>query len=160
MGRPRRPYTPWEIRMVGEWVAATFPDAAWQTNVRLGSLEPRDWHGRFSRDELAALGVWRRRVDAVVILPDRLLLVEAVLRAHPGKLATLQLYESLVAQTPELEPYRNLATQKVLLYVIEDPTLLLIAQQYQILAIQFVPSFFEEWFAQLRPRERRTPRST
>jgi len=155
----KRGYTPWEIMMVSEWVAKTFPDALWQTNVRLGSLTPRDNMGRFSKEELRLLGVWRRRVDAVIFLPDRLVLVEAVLRAQPGKISTLLLYEALVPQTPELEPYRALPVQKVLLYIVEDPTLNIVARQNDILPIQFVPSFFDEWFDKLRGREKRPSRS-
>ena len=158
MAAKNRGYTPWETRMIGEWVATTFPDVEWATNVRLGSLTPRNDRGQFTREELRALGVFRRRVDAVVYLPDRLLLVEAVLAAQPGKLSTLQLYEALVPQTPELAAYRELPVQKVLLFCIEDPVLTELARQQDILPIQFVPSFFDEWFAKLRLRDQRAPR--
>lgn len=159
MAKSKRGYTQWEIMMIGEWVAQTFPDAEWQTNVRLGSLIPRNKQGRFTVEELRLLGVWRRRVDAIVYLPDRLLLVEAVLRSQPGKISTLNLYEMLVPQTPELRPYRDLPVQKVLLYCIEDPVLNILAQKDDILPIQFVPSFFDEWFEKLARRKRRAPRS-
>jgi len=152
-----RTYTPWEIMMIGEWVAETFPDVEWGTNVRLGPMTPRNGHGRFTQDELRLLGVWRRRVDALVYLPDRLLLVESVMRSDPGKLSQLELYEILIPQTPELQPYLHLRIQKVLLYVIEDPALLILCKRKDILPIQFVPSFFNEWFAHLRPRDRRVP---
>jgi len=159
MAKSKRGYTAWEIMMIGEWVAQTFPDVEWQTNMRLGSLTPRNKDGRFTVDELRLLGVWRRRVDAVVYLPDRLLLVEAVLQSHPGKLSMLKLYEKLVPQTPELRPYRELPVQKVLLYVIEDPVLNILAKEEGILTIQFVPSFFDEWFDKLARRKTRAPRS-
>jgi len=157
MATQKRGYTPWEIMMIGEWVATTFPDAPWQTNVRLGPITPRNSQGRFTVEELTMLGIHRRRVDAVVFLPDRLLLVEAVLRSDPGKLSILKLYEMLLPQTPELREYLDLEVQKVLLFVIEDPTLSLLARKEDILPIQFVPSFFDEWFNKLRYRDRRTP---
>lgn len=159
MAKSKRGYTPWEIMMIGEWVAQTFPDVEWQTNVRLGSLTPRNGQGRFTVDELRLLGVWRRRVDAIVYLPDRILLVEAVLQSHPGKVSMLKLYEKLVPQTPELRPYWDLPVQKVLLYVIEDPVLNILANEEDILPIQFVPSFFPEWFDKLARRKTRAPRS-
>ena len=160
MAPPKQKRTPWEIMMIGEWVATTFPDVAWQTNVRLGSHTPRNARGQFTVEELRLLGVWRRRVDAIVYLPDRLLLVEAVLRSHPGKISTLNLYEMLVPQTPELTQYKHLPIQKTLLYVIEDPVLNILAKKDDILPIQFVPSFFDEWFDKLRGRDKRAPRST
>ena len=158
-GRKGQPYTPWEIMMLSEWVAKTFPDVRWSTNVRLGKPEPRNQDGQYAREELILLGAWRRRVDAIVILSDRLLLVEAILRAEPGKISVLKLYEALVPQTPELAEFSHLPVQKVLLYCIEDPVLNIIAKKEGILPIQFVPSFFDEWFKTRRPREQRAPSS-
>lgn len=153
---PRR-WTPWESSMVGEWARATFGDVKVQTNVRLGRVQPRASDGRYSEDELALLGVWRRFVDAIVYLPDRLLIVEATMRADPGKLAQLELYESLLNQTPELEPYRQLPKQLVLLYCIEDPAVNVLAERKGVLALRFVPSFFDEWWSKLRGRDQRAP---
>ncbi len=159
MAEKKRGYTPWEIMMIGEWVGITFDDVVYQTNVRLGPLTPRNSQGQFTRDELRMLGVWRRRADAVVYLPDRLLLVEAVLTSNPGKLSVLELYELLVPQTPELAPYLHLPVQKTLLYCIEDPVLNVLAERKGILAIQYVPTFFDAWFDKLRHRDKRAPRS-
>mgnify|MGYP001065412127 CR=1 FL=1 len=155
----KRPYTPWEIMMISEWVAKTFPDARWQTNVRLGKIQPRLPDGTYTEDEARGLGLWRRRVDAIVYLRDRLLLVEAILRADPGKISILKLYEMLVPQTPELVEFRDLPIQKVLLYCIEDPVLNVLAEKEGILPIQYVPSFFDRWFSKLAGRKKRTPRS-
>lgn len=146
--------------MMGEWLRQTFPHSRYQTNVRLGRIQPRGDHGQFAPDELRMLGLWRRRVDCIVYLPERLLLVEAILAAKPGKIAVLKLYEKLLAQTPELSEYRDLPVQKVLLYCIEDPALIAVAREEGILPIRFVPSFFDEWLQTLRGRDKRTPLST
>jgi len=150
----------WEAMMIGEWLAITFPDAPWESNVRLGTATPRLPDGHYTEEDLRYLGVWRRRIDAVVYLEDRLLLVEAAMRADPGKLAKLKLYERLIPQTPELAEWRRYPIQKVLLYTIEDPVLVTLAREEGILPIQFVPSFFDEWFASLRPRDKRVPAIT
>ena len=155
----KRGYTPWEIMMITEWVAASFGDVRWATNVRLGPLQPRNSQGQYTKDELRLLGVWRRRIDALVFLPDRLLMVEAVLRSNPGKLSVLALYERLLPQTPELREWWAFPVQKVLLYVIEDPVVNILAEERNILPIQFVPSFFDEWFNKLRAREQRASQS-
>ena len=152
-----RTWTPWESRMIGEWVRSSFGDVKVQTNVRLGRIQPRAPGGTYSEDELTMLGVWRRFVDAIVYLPDRLLLVEAVMRADPGKLSQLELYAELVDQTEELKDYLHLQRQLVLLYCIQDPAVDVLAQRKGILSIRFVPSFFDEWFSTLRPRKQRAP---
>jgi len=158
-GRKGQPYTPWEIMMISEWVSKTFPDARYSTNFRLGPIQPRAADGTYNVDELKLLGVWRRRIDALVYLEDRLLLVEAVLRADPGKLAVLELYEKLVPQTPELADFSQLPVQKVLLFCIEDPIITILAKDKGILAIQYVPSFFDTWFKLLRERSKRPSQS-
>lgn len=146
--------------MVGEWVSKTFPHARYQTQVRLGRIQPRNAGGQFTAEEKRMLGLWRRRIDCIVFLPDRLLLVEAVLRAQPGKITVLKLYERLVKQTPELSEFYHLPVQKILLYAIEDPVLLGIARDEGILPIRFVPRWYDEWLETLRPRERRASLST
>ena len=149
----------WELLMIGEWLSKTFPDARYQTRVRLGQTEPRLPDGRYTPEEVKYLGVWRRYVDAIVFLSDRLLLIEAVLRAHPGKLSILKLYERLIPHTPELAEWSHLPIQKVLLYAIEDPVLTMMAKEEGTLAVQFVPSFFDRWFETLRGRDQRAPES-
>jgi len=155
----KRGYTPWEIMMITEWLAQSFPDVEWRSNMRLGPLQPRNAGGQYTKDELRLLGVWRRRIDAVVFLQDRLLLVEAVLRSNPGKLSILKLYARLVPQTPELTPFAHLPVQKVLLYVIEDPVINILCREDDILPIQFVPSFFDTWFDRQTQRDKRAPQS-
>lgn len=152
-------WTAWEITMIAEWLGQTFPGAEYRTMVRLGRIQPRLANGTYTEDEERMLGVHRRYADAVVILPDRLLLVEAVMRADPGKLAVLELYEMLIPQTPELQQYANLPIKKVLLYAIEDPVLVELARRKDILAVRFTPSFFDTWFAQLKARHQRAPRT-
>lgn len=146
--------------MVGEWVSRTFPHSHWQTQVRLGRIQPRNPDGKFTSEEKRMLGLWRRRIDCIVYLPDRLLLVEAVLGAKPGKISVLKLYGKLVPQTPELAEYHHLPVQLVFLYAIEDPVLNVVAREEGILPIRFVPSFFDEWLETLAPRHRRAPLST
>jgi len=152
-------WTAWEINMITEWLSKTFPDAEYRTMVRLGQIQPRLANGTWTPDEEAMLGVHRRYADAVVFLPDRLLLVEAVMRADPGKLAVLELYELLLPQTPELQQWKHLPIQKILLYSIEDPTLTELARRKEILAVHFVPSFFDTWFGGLVARHQRAPRT-
>ncbi len=160
MSAKRKKRREWELEFVGEWVTKTFPHARYQTQVRLGRIQPRAPDGQFTVEEKRMLGLWRRRIDCIVFLPDRLLLVEAVLRALPGKLMVLKLYEKLVRQTPELSEYHDLPIQKILLYAIEDPVLLVIAREEGITPIRFVPRWYDEYLATLRPRDRRASLST
>jgi hypothetical protein len=152
-------WTPWEYEMIGEWVSRTFGDVEWRTQVRLGPIQPRLPDGTWTEEEGRMLGRWRRYVDAVVILPDRLLVVEACMMADAGKISILQLYKMLVPQTPELAEYKDLPIQMVFLYAVEDRNLSELARQQGILPVHFVPSNFESWFNKLAARAKRPPQT-
>lgn len=155
-----RKWTPWEQRFVGEWVSRTFGDVEYRTNVRVGRVQPRAADGTYTAEEERLLGVWRRFVDAIVILPDRLLLVEAGMREDPGKLSQLKLYERLLPQTPELQEHLHLRVQKIILYCIQDTAVDALAIEEDVTPILYVPTFFDEWFSKLAPRKQRAPRNT
>lgn len=159
MAHKGQPWTPWETMMISEWIERTFGDVEYRTMVRLGKIQPRLADGTYTEDEERMLGVHRRYADAIAILPDRLLLIEAVMRADPGKLAVLELYELLLPQTPELQQFSQLRIQKVLLYAIEDPTVCELARRKNILSVHYVPSFFERWTSGLKARHQRAPRT-
>lgn len=151
----KRDWHPWELDMISEWLGKTFPDAPFKTQVRLGRIQPRLSNGTFTVDEEAMLGRWRRYADAIAFLDDRLLLIEAVMKADAGKLSILELYEMLIPQTPELTEWSLLPIQKVLLFAIEDPWLTELCRRKDILPVHFVPRNFEQWLETLRPRAKR-----
>lgn len=159
MAHKGQPWTPWETMMISEWIGRTFSDVEFRTMVRLGKIQPRLQDGTYTEDEERMLGVHRRHADAIAILPDRLLLIEAIMRADPGKLAVLELYEMLLPQTPELQQFVHLPIQKVLLYAIEDPAVCELARRKNILAVHYVPTFFETWLSGLRARHQRSIRN-
>ena len=155
----RQPRREWELEFTTEWMTRTYSDAEWQTNVQLGPIQPRNELGQFTQGELTMLGVWRRRIDALVYLPDRLVMIEAVMRSNPGKLAILELYRRLIPQTPELAKFWDFDVDLVLLYVIRDPIVNEIARERNIIPIQYVPVWFLDWFKSLLPRQRQTSQS-
>lgn len=159
MAHKGQAWTPWEINMIAEWLGKTFPDVEYRTMVRLGRIQPRLPDGTYTVEEERMLGVHRRFADAIAILPDRLLLIEAVMRCDPGKLTVLELYEMLLPNTPELQQFSELPIQKVLLYAIEDPVVCELARRKEILAVHYVPTFFERWMTTLKARHQRAPRT-
>lgn len=159
-GHKGQSWTPWELNMIGEWLRKTFGDVRYKTQFRLGKIQPRLPDGTYGRDEMGMLGRWRRYADAVVFLPDRLLVIEAVMKSDPGKISTLQLYGMLVPQTPELADYSHLPVKLVLIFAIEDPWVTEQCRRNGILPVHFVPSNFDEWFSKLAARARRATRTT
>lgn len=152
-----RQWQPREMRMVSEFLAQEYPGFPYQTHVRLGSIRPRIEGEFVSDEESRMLGVFRRWADAIVFMPDRLLLIEAAIRPEPGDVSKLKLYERLIPNTPELAEYRDRPIEKMLLYCMPDDVLLVMAREEGIQVRYFRPAWVEEYLAELYPRERRAP---
>ena len=86
-------------------------DVQWR-RVRLGVLPTKE----LARMYMTIL----RWVDAIYLKDGVVYIVEAKLRAEPGALGQLDLYEKLFKQTPEFEAYALWPIQKVLLTAVVD----------------------------------------
>jgi len=152
-----RRWQPRELRLVSEFLAQEFASWPYQTHVRLGSIRPRVEGAFVSDAEARMLGVFRRWADAIVFLPDRLVLIEAAIRPEPGDISKLELYERLIPNTPELSDFAALPVEKWLVYCIPDELLLVLAREKGIQVRYFRPAWVEEYLAELYLRERRAP---
>jgi hypothetical protein len=101
-----------------------------------------------------------RWADAIVIQPDKLIVIEAKLRASEflKGLGELQLYIHLVAHTPEFEKFKNRRVVGRLIAPIEDPAVMLIARQNLIETAVFKPSFYDAFLEAIQPRQARAIR--
>lgn len=152
-----RKWQPRELRLLSEWLAEEHASDRYMLRVRLGRIQPRQ-DGRFvSAGEERMLGVFRRWADAIIIAPDRLILVEAAIRPNPGKVGQLQLYSSLLPNTPELAEYQHLPVELLILYAVPDDALLALARSQGIRCVQYRPAWVEDYLKELFPRERRSP---
>jgi len=70
---------------------------------------------------------WRFWIDAVVILSDRMVLLEGKIRKPAEGLGQLLLYRALLPQTPELSPYARLPVEMVLVTPRPDPRVIGVA---------------------------------
>src|SRR5712691_8968210 len=128
-GRMPRDWTPRESRLVAEWVTQTWPHAIIKFRVDVGDLTPAMSATGLSAAELRKLGRSRRWVDAMVVEPATVHLVEAKIRLEPGALEQLELYKALFPKTPEFQDLVGRDLQLHLVYAIEDPVLTAIARQ-------------------------------
>ena len=103
-----------ERRLVSEWRLERYPSAAHILECNIGPL-PEDLADTYGQTKAAKMfNAWRLVVDCVVILQDRLLLVEGkVFRPRDG-VGDLLCYRPLVYLTPELVQYKGLPIELVL----------------------------------------------
>jgi len=103
------------------------------------------------------LRVRMRWADAVIIMDDRILVVEGKLRASEflKGVGELLVYTHLVRVTPEFEKFRGLPVVGRLLIPIPDPVVETVARSQGLQVQVFRPSFWEEFLAAVQPRQAR-----
>lgn len=144
MALPGKTYTQRERRLLNEYLARTYPNARVITNVRLGAYPMHVASPLPANIPPSALSSFRRYVDAVAILPDQLVLIEAKIIMSPGAIEALQLYERLLKNTPELAPYIHLPIKKVIVAAVTDPVLAQIASERGIEVVTYTPAWVYE----------------
>ena len=156
--RTLRRYRTWEHQYLGEWLAQFRPGARALTHVHLGPIQPAMAREGLDAAELRGLGPWRRWADALVILPDRIEIIESKIMQTVGQTAQLQLYAALLPDTPELAEFRGRRIEMVAVVALSDPAATYQARQAGIQVVVWPPPWLSEWMAAGRPRDRRAPR--
>lgn len=146
-----------ESRLVSEYLADRWPGRRHLQRVRVGGIPAGLTVDDLDPAELVALGVWRRWVDALVVDPPSLHVIEAGLVASPGDLSQLQLYLRLVPQTPELSDLATLQLKGRLVYAIADPVLTAMAREQGIACETYCPPWVGPYLAERHHRHRRPP---
>ena len=150
----KRNWAPREQRLVSEFVAEFYGGHETRTHVHLGATHPR-LRGRFAKPEDERLvGVFRRWADALVFMPDRILLIEAKILPQPGVISQLSLYGELLPKTPELAEHRDKPIEKLLVCVIEDPLVTELARREGIGVVIYRPRWTKDYLQHLYPREK------
>jgi len=150
-----RDWTPRESRLVAEWATQTYPNAHIRFRVSLGSLTPALLADGLTAAELRMLGHSRRWVDAMIVEPNAVHLVEAKIRMSPGALEQLELYRRLFPLTPELAHLHHITPTLHAVFAVEAPDLSAIARERGVLVHTYHPAWVDEYLSQLLHRERR-----
>jgi hypothetical protein len=94
-----------EVRMLSEYLLATYSQFPTSQNVPLGAVSEALMAQAGYKQALGLSRPYRPWADALVILPRHLLLIEAKVWNVVAGLAKLPLYKSLIPNTPELKQY-------------------------------------------------------
>lgn len=150
----KRDWQPREQRLVSEFVARFYPDNESRTHVHLGSAPPR-FKGMFTKDTDTRLtGVFRRWADALILMPDRIILIEGKILPQPGVISQLELYAELIPKTVDLGEHKNKPVEKVLVCAIEDRLISELARRKGIKVRIFHPAWVDEYMKILHPWEK------
>ena len=103
-----------ETRLISEWRLARYPNDQHILGCPLGAIDA---------DQVAKLGLgratkmarpWRLEADCVIIRPGRLIMAEAKIFRPRDGVGDLLVYKPLVLKTPELEAYKDVPVDLVL----------------------------------------------
>jgi hypothetical protein len=156
MAKGKREWQEREMKMLSEWLELNYSGSYYATRVRLGTPPAELSIPGISPEEHTMTGIWRRWADGLVLLRDRVIIIEAAIRPDPGDISKLELYASLFPHTPEYREHAGKRLELILLYALEDPVLLRLAATKGIKTVYFRPSWLAEYLAILYPRERRS----
>lgn len=138
-------YTRMRRELEPQWVSwfcvKRWPKAIVRYRCPLGPIPEavKQAHG-----ETAALRIyrpWRPEVDALVIEPGAVTLVEAKIQKFMDGLSKLPIYKSLIPTTPELKEWKHLPVVMVLLIPEKVDWVLAAAQKQDVYVITEAPQF-------------------
>lgn len=133
-----------ESRMISEYLKTYYSSFSYIINQPLGRVDEDLMRREGYRKALGITRPFRPIVDAVVILPRHLLLIEAkVWQVLPG-MAKLPFYKSLVPFTPELKEYLPREVLLQLVVGMTNANLEIMARDHDIAIKIYAPPWLQE----------------
>ena len=138
-----------ETRMVSEYVVQEYAQFPVIQRVPLGKISEALLAEQGTAKAIKYSRPFRPEVDAVVILPQYLVLIEAKVWQVMNGLGKLPMYKSLVQHTPELRPYLPRDIILELVVARTDSNLEIMARDAGIRLKVYLPEWLQEVIAGL-----------
>jgi hypothetical protein len=133
-----------ETRMVSDYVFQVYGKYPHMLGVPLGKIETSLMTTYGVAKAIAMSRPYRPEVDAVVILPGAMILIEAKVWNVINGLSKLPLYKSLVPFTPELERYKSLPILMEVVVGWTNDNLEIQAKEIGVAVKVFTPDYVSE----------------
>jgi len=145
MAKKRRTIRQIERRYIVEYVMQKFPDrVAVRFNAPIG-LPPEELLKRYPGEDPRAFQKWRSYADAIVILRDRIVLIEAKIHDLRRGVGDLLDYAAIFWDTPEMAAYRDKRLELLLVIPVPDYRTLESAKRHKVAVDIYCPSWVEEY---------------
>jgi len=145
----RAEYKQRERRYIPEYVNEKYPNrVAVFYNAAVGPA-PEALYAMHPEIPLEHFRRWRFWIDAVVILSDRMVLLEGKIRKPAEGLGQLLMYKALLPQTPELKPYAHLPVEMVLVTPRPDPRVISVATSLGIRVDIWTKDWVQDYLRQV-----------
>lgn len=140
----RKKRVEWEERLVAEWAAREHPDARVQLRVRVGELPPEAATVERMGISPYMYGVVRHWADAVIIYPDRVIVVEGKIKLSSMALGQIIVNTELFGSTPEFRDTWDRPREGILLYAFGDTQTERLAVAHGFTCEEFRPAWAKE----------------
>jgi len=130
-----------EVRMVAEYLKTTYSSYMFITKQPLGQVPDQLAAEVGMKRAMGMTRPFRPEVDAVVIMPGAMVLVEAKVWNIVNGLAKLPVYKALVPITPELKQYSQLPVAMELVVGWTNPNLETMARALDVRVRVFCPDW-------------------
>ena len=130
---------------LAEWLGMHFPPGTWRTNVRLGKVRLPAPHELTPAERRFLKGAFGASADAIVFLPDKVIIIEAMVRHEPGALEDLIKYKMLFKETEEFREHWNKPIELILLTPLEAPTYEKLAKHFGVKVVKYKPLWILEY---------------
>jgi len=138
-----------------EWLGITYPPGTWRTNVRLGRIRQPAPHELPPAERRLLRGAFGAQADAIVLLPDEVHIIEAMVRHEPGALEDLIKYKLLFKETEEFRSHWNKPIRLILLTPLKLGFYEKLANYLGIEVAYYRPAWIQEYLNTYPPRFRR-----
>ena len=152
-----RPYVRAHEPMLLEYLNRTYPTGSWRTNVRLGRPSPELEAIAVTEAERRMLRIVTYRADAVVLLPDRVDILEVATEPRVNKVCDLKLYGHLFGVTDEFRAHWHKPRRLILLASITNPFTEWFARTEGVHWIVYRPIWMDDHEAARRARRFTAP---
>lgn len=133
-----------EVRLVAEYLKENYSKYTFITKQPLGKVPEELMTELGYKRAIGITRPFRPEIDAVVILPGALVLIEAKVWSVINGLAKLPVYKSLVPFTPELKQYSTLPIIMELVVGWTNPNLEIMARDAGVRLRVYCPDWLNE----------------
>jgi len=155
--RQKRRSMPAETRLLSEWLAENYFGSEIRYHFRVGSTPRTPGVVLLDEAERNMARVANRWVDAIVVAPPRLIVIEATMYRAVDKVSQLQGYLLLLKSTPEWAQWAGLRVHPLLLTGQHDVVAEHLCKAGGIEYVVWEPPWMDEFLAAYGDRRRRSP---
>jgi hypothetical protein len=130
-----------------EWLGMNFPPGSWRTNVTVGKVKVPENMSLLPEEYANLREALGAQADAMVFLPDQVIIVEAMIRHEPGVLEDLLKYKRLFFKDDTFEKYWSMPLRLLLLTPLDLGEYEKMAVDMGIEVVHYNPAWVQAYLA-------------